>query len=53
MRGDFSARRAVEYRGKLLALLTTAQEVAQVGRLHHCLPCIQRLHHCLPCIRRY
>ncbi len=44
MRGDFSARRAVEYRSKLLALLTTAQEVAQVGRLHQCSPCIRRCH---------
>ncbi|GIL45446.1 hypothetical protein Vafri_2680 [Volvox africanus] len=35
MRGDFSARRSTEYRSKLLALLLTAQELAQgMAHLH-------------------
>ncbi|GIL72242.1 hypothetical protein Vretimale_287 [Volvox reticuliferus] len=35
MRGDFSARRSLEYRSKLLALLLTAQELAQgMAHLH-------------------
>ncbi|GLI64189.1 hypothetical protein VaNZ11_007371 [Volvox africanus] len=35
MRGDFSARRSIEYRSKLLALLLTAQELAQgMAHLH-------------------